>query len=251
MIQSMCMVKGSCKHRSVTERHVRCLTAVPTLPFSTELALHRVYSLPRQTRYVLGITGRPTHCAEYVAAECALVSGGRHPAQFAMPKRGADKGAVKASSEAERAISVLGLPERQLDLDTEESGSEGDSEEGFSSDEADEGAAALEDLDADDDEEDGSADEVRKSVLALVQGQQAAGEDAPQDRRDRTAEAGTSGAQSDSDSSEDERPSRNTGQAAHHIRLYHRAPAETSWGGVLIAIPLQLSTQLPCNSITA
>ena len=129
-----------------------------------------------------------------------------------MPKRSAAKVPAKEASEAERAISVLDLPERQLDLDTEESGSESDSEQGFSSDEGDDGAEALEGLEANGDADDGSADEVGKSVLELMQGQQAAGEDAAQDRKDRTAEAGTSGAQSDSDSSEDERPSRNTGQ---------------------------------------
>ena len=166
---------------------------------------------------------------------------GAHPAQFAMPKRGAEKAAAKDASEAERAISVLDLPERQLDLDTEESGSESDSEAGFSSDEADEGAAALEGLEADGDDDDGSADEVGKSVLELVQGQQAAGEDAPQDRRDRTAEAGTSGAQSDSDSSEDERPSRNTGQATHQIALSRSATAEPSWEATPIAVPLQIT----------
>lgn len=137
-----------------------------------------------------------------------------------MPKRGADKAPGKAASEAERAISVLDLPERQLDLDTEESGSESDSEQGVSTDEADEGPAALDGLDADaEDGDDGSADEVGKSVLELMQGQRAAGEDAPQDRKDRTAEAGTSDAQPDSDSSEDERPSRNTGQPYHTIDL--------------------------------
>ena len=146
-----------------------------------------------------------------------------------MPKRGADKAPAKAASETERAINVLDLPERQLDLDTEESGSESDSEQGFSTDEANEGAAALEGLDADvnDDYDDGSADEVGKSVLELMQGQRAAGEDAPQDRRDRTAEAGPSDAQPDSDSSEDERPSRNTGQTLttkglpKHNSLHH------------------------------
>lgn len=131
-----------------------------------------------------------------------------------MPKRGAGKTPQKDASESEKGISVLDLPERQLDLETEESGSESDSEQGFDSDDAGEGAEALNGLEASDDEVDGAADEISKSVLELMQGQQAAGEEPPQDRRDRTAEAGTSDSQSNSDSSEDERPSRNTGQTA-------------------------------------
>ena len=162
-----------------------------------------------------------------MAAVYELVSwGGVHPAQFAMPKRGAAKVPAKEVSEAERAISVLDLPERQLDLDTEESGSESDSEQGFSSDEADDGAEALEVLESKGDADDGSADEVGRSVVELMQGQQRAGEGVAQDRRDRTAEAGTSGAQSDSDSSEDERPSRNTGQS-HSSTAHCKAAAKT------------------------
>lgn len=132
-----------------------------------------------------------------------------------MPKRGADKMPVKEASEDGKGISVLDLPERQLDLDTDETGSDSGSEQEFSSDDDDEGLAAVNDGEADDDEDQASDDDIRKSVLDLMQGTQAAGaldEAAFQDRRDRTAEAGTSGAQSDSDSSEDERPSRNTGQ---------------------------------------
>lgn len=135
-----------------------------------------------------------------------------------MPKRSAGPKPVKETDETEKGISVLDLPERQLDLDTDESGSESDSEQGFSSDDADEGAGPADSQEASDDEG-GSGDEIGKAALELMQGPQAAPgalgeEDVFQDRRDRTAEAGTSDAQSDSDSSEDERPSRNTGHSA-------------------------------------
>ena len=148
-----------------------------------------------------------------MAALCKLVSWGQTNSLLAMPKRSAGPKPVKKAEENEQGISVLDLPERQLDLDTDESGSESDSEQGFSSDDANEGAQPADSQEASDDE-DGWGDEIGKSALDLMKGPQAAAGglgDVPQDRRDRTAEAGTSDAQSDSDSSEDERPSRNTG----------------------------------------
>ena len=131
-----------------------------------------------------------------------------------MPKRGAGQVPDKKDSEESQGISVLDLPEDQLQLDTDDGDREGDSEDEVSSDDAADPKGAFEEQDVSDAEAYLSADEVEKSVLDLMQGQQEAKgpeEELPQDRSDRTAEAGTSDAPSDSDSSEDERPSRNTG----------------------------------------
>ena len=131
-----------------------------------------------------------------------------------MPKRGAEQVPDKKSSEESQGISVLDLPEDQLQLDTDDGDRECDSEDEVSSDDAADPKGAFGDQDASDAEADLSANEVEKSVLDLMQGQQAARgseNQAPQDRSDRTAEAGTSDAPLGSDSSEDERPSRNTG----------------------------------------
>ena len=131
-----------------------------------------------------------------------------------MPKRGAGQGPDKKGSEDIKGISVLDLAEDQLQLDTDEVDREGDSEDEVSSDDAANIQGAFAEHDASDAEAYLSADEVEKSVLDLMQGEQAARgseKEAPQDRSDRTAEAGTSDAPPDSDSSEDDRPSRNTG----------------------------------------
>ena len=131
-----------------------------------------------------------------------------------MPKRGAGKATDKKGSEERQGISVLDLPEDQLQLDTDEGDRESGSGDEVSSDDAADIQGASGEQDASDGEAYLSADEVEKSVLDLMQGQQAARgseKEAPQDRSDRTAEAGTSDAPSGSDSSEDERPSRNTG----------------------------------------
>ena len=131
-----------------------------------------------------------------------------------MPKRGAGQVPDKKDSEESQGISVLDLPEDQLQLDTDDGDREGDSEDEVSSDDAADPKGAVEEQGVSAAEAYLSADEVEKSVLDLMQGQQEAKgpeEEVPQDRSDRTAEAGTSDAPSDSDSSEDERPSRNTG----------------------------------------
>jgi hypothetical protein len=124
-----------------------------------------------------------------------------------MPKRRAGPTLVKGADENETGISVLDLTERQLDLDTDEPGSLSDSEQGFSDDDDDGTTNTAHGQEASDDDT-GTGDEVGKAVFDLMQGPHAAAgalgeEEVPQ--------AGTSDALSDSDSSEDERPSRNTG----------------------------------------
>ena len=160
-----------------------------------------------------------------------------------MPKRSAGPKPVKEAEETEKGISVLDLPERQLDLDTDESGSESDSEQGFSSDDAHEGAEPADSQEASDDE-DGSGDEIGKSALDLMKGPQAAAGalgDVPQDRRDRTAEAGISDAQSDSDSSEDERPSRNTGRSPPR-KVLATSRCDIAWRNASL-----VASRMPCR----
>lgn len=151
-----------------------------------------------------------------------------------MTKRAKDSEVVHPREEADDGDGHLDAD--QLDLSSSD---EEDSEEEAGALEVESGDDEPESADADEeddeDEEDGdeqasSDDEVGRTVLDLIQGRGAGpgggGEDAQeaQDREDRTADAEPAH-DPGSDSSEDERPSRNTGAAAAAAHPSQLSPA--------------------------
>lgn len=159
-----------------------------------------------------------------------------------MTKRTKDSEIVVPAGAADKGDGHLDAD--QLDLssnDEEDSEEDAGALEVDSRDEESEPASAEDDEEDDLDELESSDDEVGRTVLDLIQGRDAGAgsrDDAEdtQDRQDRTADA-ESAHDPGSDSSEDERPSRNTGAAATTHPLQPRMHACATSAGLRSARP--------------
>jgi len=147
------------------------------------------------------------------------------------------KRVLDADSKAEGEEKVQSPTEPILDAeDLDVSSSESDSEPAADQEGGEYGSDESEDEITDEEEDDeeekdetdaelySSDDEIDKAVLDLVQGKEGGGSqpgEEHEDRQDRTADAGTSqAAGAESDSSDDERPNRNTGKQSTHANLF-------------------------------
>ncbi len=142
-----------------------------------------------------------------------------------MGKRGHDSDAASKKVEKVEKVSDPQFEVEDLDVSSSESDDEPAAVEEGGDYDSEESAGELKDEEEEEDDEDGdddgaaglesSDDEIDRAVLDLVQrqeGEEAQPPEQRQDRSDRTADAGTSeAAGNDSDSSDDERPNRNTG----------------------------------------